>query len=106
MAPALSIPVLWAVDGGPRVAGRLDLYADRVHLDGGPRDDRRTMEIGGGEIASVRIGRTDDERIDGRVAIVVELRDGGVVSFTGFQTLGTLHELAERLEAIAGAVDA
>ena len=55
------------------------------------------------EIAAVRIGRTDDERIDGRVALVVELRDGGVVSFTGFQTLGTLHELAERLEAIAAA---
>ena len=106
MAPALSIPVLWAVDGGARVAGRLDLYADRLHLDGGPRDDRRTKEIDSAEIAAVRIGRTDDERIDGRAAIVVELRDGGTVSFTGFQTLGTLHELAERLEAIAGVGDA
>jgi hypothetical protein len=106
MAPALSIPVLWAVDGGPRVAGRLDLFADRLHLDGGPHDDRRTMEIDGSEIAAVRIGRTDDERIDGRVAIIVELRGGGRVSFAGFQTLGTLHELAERLEAMSGADDA
>jgi hypothetical protein len=103
MAPELSIPVLWAVGGGPHVAGRLDLYPDRLHLDGGSRDDRRTREIDGGEIAAVRIGRTDDERIEGRVALVVELRDGGAVSFTGLHTHGTLHELAERLEAMMGA---
>ncbi|HYA08545.1 MAG TPA: hypothetical protein VEG24_03085 [Gaiellaceae bacterium] len=103
MALELSIPVLWAVDGGPHVAGRLDLYRDRLHLDGGPLEDRRTMEIEGDEIAAVRIGRTDNERIEGRVALVVELRDGSAVSFTGLHTLGTLHELAERLEAMAGA---
>jgi hypothetical protein len=103
MARDLSIPVLWAVDGGPHVAGRLDLYADRLHLDGGPHDDRRRLDIAAGEIAAVRIGRTDDERIGGRAALVVELRDGGAVSFTGFQTPGALHELAERLEAMSGA---
>jgi hypothetical protein len=101
MARDLSIPVLWAVGGGPHVAGRLDLYADRLHLDGGSRDDRRTLEIAGEEIAAVRIGRTDDERIGGRAVLVVELRDGRAVSFTGFQTPGTLHELAERLEAMS-----
>jgi hypothetical protein len=105
MAHELSIPVLWAVDGGPHVAGRLDLYADRLHLDGGSRDDRRTLEIAGDEIAAVRIGRTGDERIVGRAVLVLELRDGVVVSFTGFQTLGTLHELAERLEALSGGGD-
>jgi hypothetical protein len=103
VAPELSIPVLWAMGGGPHVAGRLDLYPDRLHLDGGSRDDRRTREIDGDEIAAVRIGRTDGERIGGRTVLVVELRDDSTVSFTGFQTLGTLHELAERLEALIGA---
>ena len=97
MAAEVSIPVLWAVDGGPHVAGRLDLYGDRLHLDGGSRDDRRTRDIGVAEIASIRIGREDVERIGGRAVLVVELRDGGTVSFTGFQTPGALHELAERL---------
>jgi hypothetical protein len=103
MAPELSIPVLWAEDGAPHVAGRLDLYPDRLHLEGGTREDHRTKEIGGDEIAAVRIGRTDDERIGGRAVLVVELRDHSTVSFTGFQTVGTLHELAERLEALTGA---
>jgi len=100
MAPELSIPVLWAVDGGPHVAGRLDLYGDRLHLDGGSRDDRRSREIGAGEILAVRIGREDEERIGGRAVLVVELRGGGAVSFTGFQTPGALHELGERLGAM------
>jgi hypothetical protein len=103
MKPALSIPVLWAVDGGPRLVGRLDLYADRLCLDGGSRVDRRRHAIGGGEIAAVRIGRADAERIDGRAALVLQLRDGSTVSFTGFQAVGTLHELAERLEAMTAA---
>ncbi len=103
MALELSIPVLWAAGAGPHVAGRLDLYSDRLHLDGGSRDDRRTLEIGGDQIATVRIGRTDGERISGRTVLMVELHDGSVVSFTGFQTPGTLHELAERLEAMTGA---
>ena len=107
MASEVSIPVLWAVDGGAHVAGRLDLYRDRLHLDGGSRDDRRTREIGGDEIAAVRIGREDVERIGGRAVLVVELRGGGTVSFTGFQTPGALHELAERLGAMArGGADA
>lgn len=101
MARELSIPVLWAVDGGPHVAGRLDLFSNRLHLDGGSRKDRRTRDIDGGEIAAVRIGREDVERIGGRAVLVVELRGGGSVSFTGFQTPGALHELAERLGAMA-----
>jgi hypothetical protein len=100
MTPALSIPVLWSAGGGPHVAGRLDLYSDRLHLDGGSRDDRRTREIGADEIAAVRIGRAGVERIVGRTVLVVQLHDGSVVSFTGFQTPGTIHELAERLEAM------
>jgi hypothetical protein len=103
MAPELSIPVLWAAGGAPHVAGRLDLYPNRLHLDGGSRDDRRTRDIGADEIAAVRIGRTDDERIGGRTVLVVQLHDGSVVSFTGFQAPGTIHELAERLDAMTGA---
>ena len=103
MAPELSIPVLWSVDRGPHVAGRLDLYGDRLRLDGGSRDDRRTLDVDGAEIAAVRIAREGGERIEGRPVLLVELRGGSVLSVAGLQTLGTLHELAERIEAMTGA---
>jgi len=101
MAPELSIPVLWSVDRAPHVAGRIDLYRDRLHLDGGSRDDRRTLDVDGADVAAVRIGREGGDRIGGRAVLLVELRDGAVLSVAGLQTAGTLHELAERIEAMA-----
>lgn len=94
----LSIPVIWVEDGGPLLAGRLDLSTVGLHLDGGSRDARRTRDLPFGEISSFRFGRDRDDRIAGRTAIVLELTDGGRVSFVGFDRPGVAHELAERLE--------
>jgi hypothetical protein len=93
----LSLPVLWAEGGGDAVAGRLDVRDDALQLDGGPRNDRRTRTIPFAEIAGARTGRADGERLHGRQALVVSLRDGAVVSIAAFDRPGTLHELAERL---------
>jgi len=102
MNPELSVPVLWSVGGGAAVAGRLDLFRDRIRLDGGSRDDRRLREIGADEIAAVRIGRGGDERIAGRAVLVLELRNGETITLVGFHQPGSLHELAERLWSITG----
>lgn len=97
--PELSIPVIWAEDGGAQLAGRLDVYDDRLHLDGGRRDAHTLRDLRYDEIAAARIGRDDGDRINGRAAMVVELSTGGRVSFVGFDRPGTLLELLHRVEA-------
>jgi len=96
--PDLSLPVIWVEDDGAPLAGRLDVSATGLHLDGGSRETRRTRDLRFAEIASFRIGRRNGERIGGRQAVVLQLIGGSRVSLAGFDRPGTLHELAERLE--------
>jgi hypothetical protein len=97
MEPDLSVPVIWVEDGGAPSAGRLDLHADRLHLDGGPAADRRLRDVAYAEIESVRVGRANRDRIKGRQAIVLALAGGATLSFAGFGRPGTLLEIAQRL---------
>src|SRR5439155_2279866 len=93
----LSVPVIWVEDGGAPLAGRLDLYADRIHLDGGSRDERRTRDLRLAEVGSVRMARGNGDRIGGRAAIVLSLAGGGTLSLVGFDRPGTQLELLHRL---------
>lgn len=98
MQPELSIPVIWTEDGGPLLAGRLDVYADRLHLDGGSRETHALRDVRYDEIASARIGRDNGDRINGRAAMIVQLSAGGTVSFVGFDRPGTIAEVLHRVE--------
>jgi hypothetical protein len=102
MEPELSVPVIWVEDGGAPSAGRLDVLADRLRLDGGSVAARRQRDVLFSEIESVRFGRTNGDRINGRQAIVLALADGGSLSFAGFGRPGTLLEIAQRLESALG----
>ncbi len=100
MAPELSVPVIWVEDGGTPRAGRLDVHADRFHLDGGSVAERRTRDVEFAEISSVRIGRSNSDRINGRQAIVLALVGGATLSFAGFGRPGTLLEIVQQLEGL------
>jgi hypothetical protein len=100
MQPELSVPVIWVEDGGPPQAGRLDLYSDRLHLDGGYRENRQTRDVPLADVGAVRMGRAIGERINGRQAIVLALTGGATLSLAAFARPGTLLELAHRLEAV------
>ena len=99
MQPELSVPVIWVEDGGTPQAGRLDLFSDRFSLDGGIRDDRRTRDVPLTDVGSVRMGRENGERINGRQSIVLALAGGLTLSLAAFARPGTLLELAHRLES-------
>jgi hypothetical protein len=98
MEAELSVPVIWVENGGAPRAGRADLTAVGVHLDGGSRAERRTLDLAYAEIEAVRIGRDGSDRIDGRRAVVLTLRSGREVSFVAFDRPGAVLELAHRLE--------
>jgi hypothetical protein len=99
MQPELSVPVIWVEDGSTPLADRLDLFSDRLHLDGGVREDRRTRDVHLAEVGSVRMGRAIGDRINGRQAIALALAGGATLSLAAFAGPGTLLELAHRLEA-------
>jgi hypothetical protein len=100
MSPELSIPVIWAENGGAPLPGRLDVHPGGLHLDGGSRDRRATRELPYTAIESARIGRDNGDRMNGRPAIVLQLLAGGTISFVGFDRPGTLVELLHRIEAM------
>ena len=100
--PELSIPVIWTADSGAPLAGRLDVYADRLHLDGGSRDRREQRDVRFDEIASMRMGRDNGDRIHGRTALVLALDGGGTVAVASFDRPGTIAELQHRIEARMG----
>ena len=98
MAAELSIPVLWTADDGPVLPGRLDVHPAGLHLDGGSRGDPHSLDVPFAAIASIRIGRADADRVNGRRAVVLELDDERRVSFVGFDRPGALHELVHHVE--------
>jgi hypothetical protein len=102
MERVLSLPVVWSEDGGPTQPGRLDLTGDRLHFNGGSRSEPYSLDIALSRVESVRMARRPAERLGGRAALVVELRDGRRVSIASIDRVGTLLELAERLQQAIG----
>jgi hypothetical protein len=94
--------VLWSEDGGPPRPGRLDLSPATLTLAGGSRLQPEFLEIPVAAIEHVRIGRRPHERVGGRTAVLLALRDGAAVAVASLAATGTLHELAERLWVLLG----
>jgi hypothetical protein len=80
--------------GGPAMAGRILLDASGLTFDGRQVSRRVAFK----SIASTRLGRGTADRVGGRPALVIELRDGEIIR-VATPELGALHELAEALNS-------
>lgn len=103
MVAPLSVSVLWSEIEDDVVAGRLDLDDDRVSLHGGSREAVRLLEIPLAELREVRLARRVRDRLRDRTTLLLELRDGRVVSVAALASLGA-YELGDRLRAAAASV--
>src|ERR1700687_5408825 len=92
MRPEVSLPIVWTENGSAARPGRLELAGTRLRLLGGSRDAEETRELELREIAATRLGRTPEERIGGRLTLVVELRGGGSIRIAGFERPGAMRE--------------
>ena len=88
---------LWTAGGEP-LAGRITLGRGALRLDGGSHGRDVSRRIGYGRIASLALGRGEEERIGGRPAVVLTLADGETIRVATSE-LGALHELVELLAA-------
>jgi hypothetical protein len=95
--------VVWREGDRPVVAGKLELLPRGLHLEG--RDC--SSDIPYERLAAVHVGRTAAERLDGRPAVVLERRGGGIVTISAVAQSDLVGEIAARLaELQLGAADA
>lgn len=93
-----SYAVIWREGDGPVFAGKLELEADRLYLEGsGPEGALRRLEILFADLAAVRIGRAPAERIGGRPSLTLERRDHGPVHIGEVEGLGVVLDLGHVL---------
>ena len=91
--------VSWEERGQPLSTGRLELAESSLLLNGGNVLGRALRELSYGEMTGLRFGRKPADRLGGRPALVLELRDGTCLRIWSIIQPGILSELAERLSA-------
>jgi hypothetical protein len=85
-------------DGGPVMAGRIQLDSSALIFEGAGRGRQASRRIAFEAITSSRLGRSNGDRLAGRPALVLELTGGETIR-VATPELGALHELAEAVKA-------
>lgn len=93
--PQVAYAVVWSENDGTPRAGRLELEGGYVRFVGSPM-----REVSYADIADVRIDRRPKCRLAGRPTLVIESSSGDSIRVASLDRAGTLHELAERLQAV------
>lgn len=88
--------VVWREGSEPLAAGKLELLANGLRLDGLDGSEEIAYE----DLAAVRIGRTTGERIDGRPSVVLVRAYGDPVTIATVAQPSLVGEIAERLAAM------
>jgi hypothetical protein len=91
--------VVWRTGSMPLSTGMFELRSHDLRFEGlsGSRPTAQTIAYSA--LAGVRIGRSADERIDGRPTVILEQRVGLPVTLTTVAQPSLLGEIVERLTA-------
>ena len=96
--------VVFRATGEAPTAGALVVDDDRVVLEGRGREGPIEILIRYSELTGVRVGRSPEERLNGRPALLLERREGSAVQVGPFGP-GLLQELAHLLATLASKDD-
>jgi hypothetical protein len=95
-----SYGVVWREGALPLASGKLELLPRAVRLDGMAGSIPTTREIAYDFLSEIRIGRSAQDRIDGRPTLVLAPRSGEPVAIASVAQAGVISEIAERLAAL------
>jgi hypothetical protein len=92
--------VVWKEGAKPLARGRLELLSRAVRLDGMSGSEPETREIAYDNLSEIRVGRSTEDRIDGRPTLVLESRFGETLTIASVAQAGVIAEIAERLAGL------
>ena len=95
-----SYGVVWRDGHKPLARGKLELLPRAIRLDGISGSEPARREIAYDYLSEIRIGRSAEERIDGRTSLMLEPRTGDTVAIASVAQSGVIAEIAERLAAL------
>jgi hypothetical protein len=99
---AKSYAVTWREETLPTYTGKLELGPSGLRFEGGSTRGRSSVQaVPYSDIVSVWIGRGREQRVQGRPVLLLERRSGGLIRIASLNGLGTIREIADRLEAFA-----
>ena len=88
-----SYGVVWAERGSAGLPGKLELLSRAVRFEG----RNETHEIPYAEIESVRVGRSNGDRVQGRPSVILERVGGERVAIAAVAQSHVIGEIVERL---------
>jgi hypothetical protein len=95
-----SYGVVWREGSLALASGKLELLPLAVRLDGMVGSVPTTREIAYDLLSEIRIGRSTQDRIDGRPTLVLATRTGAPFAIASVAQAGVITEIAERLAAL------
>lgn len=88
--------VVWTDGETPATAGSLEVRDDGLRL----RGRNGAADVAYSELTSVRVGRANGDRLDGRPSIVLERSGGGRLRIATVGQSAVLGEIADRIAAL------
>ena len=95
-----SYAVVWREGELARATGKLELLQRALRLDGISDKKRVALEVPYHELAGMRIGRSNGERLNGSAALVLERRTAPAIRVASFGQPNLISEIAERVAAL------
>jgi hypothetical protein len=92
--------VVWRRGEAPVARGRLELEGSVLRLIGTDGSELVTEEVRYEDLEGVHVGRRPDERIHGRLSLVLERPGREPISFTSIAEPGVIGELTDRITAL------
>jgi hypothetical protein len=95
-----SYAVVWCEGELPRATGKLELLQRGLRLDGIRARERVALDVPYDDLAGMRIGRSNGERLNGSAALVLERRAAPAIRVASFGQPNLISEIAERVAAL------
>jgi hypothetical protein len=92
--------VVWCEGEEPVASGRLEIRPQSIAFSGGGGDGAVERELPLESLCAVRVGRSPQDRLEGRASLVLERRNGPLIRVAGVAQPGIVAELAQRLAGL------